>query len=103
MMKYRTDAQLAEILGDDNRWYCSQYYRREINDPETLARYFCRHGGAINFALRWCEAMSETNRYYCGQHYRRQITDERTLWEYYMSQLAAASDDGGDQRELSVA
>ena len=42
--------QLREALGPVNKWYCSQHYRREVTDPETLLRYYISHGGAAQFA-----------------------------------------------------
>ncbi len=42
--------QLEEAMGSDNRWYCSNHYGKEITDPETLLRYYIKHGGAENFA-----------------------------------------------------
>ncbi|HEX3357028.1 MAG TPA: hypothetical protein VHS31_08665 [Tepidisphaeraceae bacterium] len=42
--------QLEEALGDVNRWYCSRYYNKEVTDPETLLRYYIKHGGAEHFA-----------------------------------------------------
>jgi hypothetical protein len=43
-------AQMQEAFGPVNRWYCSQHYGYEINDPETLLAYYIKHGGASNFA-----------------------------------------------------
>ncbi len=45
--------QMQEALSPTNRWYCSQYYHREITDPEVLFRYYIQHGGAIDFAQRY--------------------------------------------------
>jgi hypothetical protein len=84
-MKYRALAQLAEILGNDNRWFCSQHYKRPITDERTLCRYFCDQGGAADFAQRWDEAMGPQNRWFCSERYGRQVTDERILWVYYMA------------------
>jgi len=83
--KYRIEAQIAEILGDDNRWFCSQHHDREVTDPETLALYFCRQGGAGDFARRWNDAMGRDNRWFCSEMYNQPITDEQILWEYYMA------------------
>jgi len=44
-------AQMREALGPVNKWYCSQYFGREITDPETLLRYYIKNGGARHFAL----------------------------------------------------
>lgn len=45
--------QILESLSSENRWYCSEYYQREISDPEILFRYYIQHGGAENFAIRY--------------------------------------------------
>jgi hypothetical protein len=44
--------QLEEALGPVNRWYCSQHYRREVTEPNTLLEYYIKHGGAEQFARR---------------------------------------------------
>ena len=44
--------QIDEALGPVNRWYCSEYFRREITDPNKLIEYYIRHGGAVDFAKR---------------------------------------------------
>jgi hypothetical protein len=36
MMSFRLKIQLAEALGDDNRWFCSEFYGRDISDDQTL-------------------------------------------------------------------
>jgi hypothetical protein len=82
-MQCRTRAQLAEILGSLNRWYCSQEHGRKVDDPELLVRYYVSKGGAEDFARRFDEAMSPLNRWYCSQFYRRDIRDPETLWNYY--------------------
>jgi hypothetical protein len=41
--------QQQEALGPVNKWYCSQYYGYEINDPEKLLSYYIKHGGASHF------------------------------------------------------
>ena len=43
------ERQLHEALGPVNKWYCSQHYGYEINDPETLLCYYIKHGGASHF------------------------------------------------------
>jgi hypothetical protein len=43
------DQQRREALGPVNKWYCSQYHGYEINDPETLIKYYIKHGGATHF------------------------------------------------------
>src|SRR4051812_7487811 len=85
--KCRIEAQIAEILGPVNRWFCSQSYKREITDRETLARYFCKNGGAKDFGRRWNEAMGRDNRWFCSELYGQPITDEQVLWEYYMAHV----------------
>ena len=79
----RQRIQRAEVLGCDNRWYCSRCTGRPVHDEETLWRHFCKNGGAYDFAHRWNHAMSEKNRYYCSQHFGYRIEDEETLWDYY--------------------
>ncbi len=41
--------QMQEALGSVNKWYCSQYYGYEVNDPETLLAYYIKHGGAVHY------------------------------------------------------
>ena len=84
MKDFRVRLQLAEALGPVNRWYCSMYYDRMIDDPELLLRYFIKSGGARNFALRFEEAMSPLNRYFCSERLGREISDPKTLWDHYM-------------------
>jgi hypothetical protein len=43
------EQQKQEALGPVNKWYCSQHYGFEINDPETLLAYYIKHGGAWHF------------------------------------------------------
>jgi len=43
------DEQKREALGPVNRWYCSQHYGYEVNDPETLLAYYIKHGGAYHY------------------------------------------------------
>ena len=82
-MHVRVRLQQAEVLGPANRWYCSQWHGRPIDDPELLWRYFVRSGGAVDFARRWNEAMSAANRWFCSEFYRRPIVEEEILWSYY--------------------
>ena len=44
--------QLAEALGPENRWFCSEFHGREITDPDVLLSYYIKHGGAEGFAKR---------------------------------------------------
>ena len=44
--------QLAEALDPVNRWYCSQFYGREITNVDVLLEYYIKHGGAESFAQR---------------------------------------------------
>jgi hypothetical protein len=96
MMSFRARMQLAEALGPDNRYFCSQFYGREIKDPETLIGYFIDQGGAADFAERFDEAMGELNRWYCSEHHCKPITDPPTLWKYYMSRHPTAVRRDGD-------
>jgi hypothetical protein len=44
--------QVEEALGPVNRWYCSEFYHREITEPNTLMEYYIKHGGAEHFSRR---------------------------------------------------
>ena len=83
-MCFRIRKQLAEVVGPENRLYCSQAYGYRIDDPETLLIYFIRSGGAADFALRFEQAMGPMNRWYCSEFYGRDIQDPEILWDYYM-------------------
>lgn len=83
-MNFRFKAQIAEVLGHVNRWYCSNFYCTCVDDPDKLAEYFVRTGGAEDFARRYREAMGEVNRWYCSQFHRHDVRDEQMLWEYYL-------------------
>ena len=41
--------QIEAALGPENRWYCSEFFGREITDPDLLLEYFIKHGGADFF------------------------------------------------------
>lgn len=43
------DNQLKEAFSDLNKYYCSQYYGKEIKDKEILLRYYIKHGGARDY------------------------------------------------------
>lgn len=45
-------SQIEAAMSADNRWHASRHYGREISDPETLLRYFIKHGGAESFGKR---------------------------------------------------
>jgi hypothetical protein len=83
MVSVRLALQLAEALGPVNRWYCSEWYRRPVSDPETLLRYFISRGGAADFARRFNDAMGPVNRWYCSNANRCRVDDPLTLWNYY--------------------
>lgn len=85
MKCFRTRAQLTEVFGPVNRWYCSQAHGRPVNDDEALLVYFIRSGGALDFANRYDQAMSPVNRWYCSEFHRRDVRDPETLWGYYMA------------------
>ncbi|MGA3066794.1 MAG: hypothetical protein ABSF29_08110 [Tepidisphaeraceae bacterium] len=107
---FRLRLQLDEALGSINRWFCSEYYGREIDDHELLVEYYVKSGGACDFARRFNEAMGKENRWYCSQFYRRDIRNPEILWDYYMNHAPAGAV-GRDRRsepktvesELSVA
>jgi len=84
-MDFRVWLQLAEALGPVNRWFCSEAYGKEIDDPDVLLTYFIKSGGAANFSGRYGRAMGTLNRWYCSEFYRRDIRDPQILWEYYMN------------------
>jgi len=48
----RIRQQLAEALGPDNKWFCSQKSGHEVTDPETLVKHYIKNGGAEDFARR---------------------------------------------------
>ena len=102
MLTYRTTAQVLEILGDDNRWFCSKFYSRPVTEPDTLARYFCENGGAADFAARWDEAMGATNRWFCSERHGYEVNDEQILWEYYTEQQLIISGQAGSKRARSA-
>ena len=87
-MKFRIEMQLAEARGQVNRWFCSQFYQRPVDDDDTLLVYFIRSGGAADFAFRFAQAMGRENRWYCSEFYGRDIRDEEILWDYYMTYRA---------------
>ena len=84
MKCFRTRAQLAEVFGPVNRWYCSQAHGRPVQEEETLLVYFIKRGGARDFALRYDEAMSPLNRWYCSEFHGRDVREPEALWTYYM-------------------
>ncbi len=42
MMAFRARMQVAEALGADNRWFCSQSCGRGIDDPDALVQIILR-------------------------------------------------------------
>jgi hypothetical protein len=83
-MNLRVRLQLAEAFGPINRWFCSEFYGRNIDNPDLLLIYYIRSGGAEDFERRFDEAMGKTNRWYCSEYYRRDVCDAEVLWDYYM-------------------
>jgi hypothetical protein len=81
----RVECQLEEAYGELNRYYCSLFYKRCVQDDDVLLKHFIRFGGAKGFAERWMLAMSPDNRWYCSEWYGQEITDERILYQYYMA------------------
>jgi hypothetical protein len=98
-MHVRVRLQLAEALGPDNRWYCSQAHGRPVDDPELLLRHFVRSGGAADFARRFTEALSHSNRWFCSEFYGREIHDEEVLWSYYVRSTRLAGDQAWGRRD----
>ncbi len=43
------EQQKREALGPVNKWFCSQYYGYEVNDPDRLLAYYIKHGGAMHY------------------------------------------------------
>jgi hypothetical protein len=82
---FRFRKQIEEALGPDNRWFCSEFHGRHVDDPEILLEYFVRQGGAADFARRFAEAMGDKNRWFCSEFYRTEITDPQILWNYYIT------------------
>jgi hypothetical protein len=108
-MHLRIRLQLNEAFGPLNRWFCSEAYGREIDDPELLLIYYIKSGGAEDFARRYDRAMGPLNRWYCSEFYRREIRDPEILWEYYVNYAPARAvrnsrRENADERcELSIA
>ena len=48
-LKDHLKRQIEAALGPENRWYCSEFYGREITDADVLLEYFIKHGGAEHF------------------------------------------------------
>jgi len=48
-LKEHLQRQIEAAFGPENRWYCSEFYGREITDPDVLLEYFIKHGGADFF------------------------------------------------------
>jgi hypothetical protein len=88
-MHFRVRMQLAEAFGPVNRWYCSQAYGRQIDDPNLLLIHFIASGGAEDFADRFDEAMGEENRWYCSQFHGYDVRDPEILWNYYLDHCPA--------------
>jgi len=88
-MKFRVEMQLAEAFGPDNRWYCSQFHGRPIDDQNLLLIYFIHHGGAEDFDRRFAAAMGDENRWFCSEFYGREIQDAEVLWGYYTEHAAS--------------
>ena len=84
-MDFRVRLQVAEAFGPTNRWFCSEAFGREIDDPELLLIYYIRSGGAADFAIRFDQAMDLLNRWYCSEFHCRDIRDPQILWDYYIN------------------
>jgi hypothetical protein len=84
-MDFRVRLQLAEAFGPVNRWDCSEFHGREVDEAELLLTHYIKSGGADDFARRYDQAMGAMNRWYCSEYYRREISDPQILWGYYMS------------------
>ena len=42
--------QVHEACSPENKWFCSQHYGYEVNDPKVLLEYYIKHGGTQQFA-----------------------------------------------------
>jgi len=102
-MKFRVRLQLAEAFGPINRWFCSEFYGRRIDDPELLVIYYIQSGGAADFAERYDEAMGKLNRWYCSEFYGRDIGDPQILWDYYVNHAPARAPGKNPPREPHLA
>lgn len=83
-MNWRMLLQVAEAMGPDNRWLCSECQRKNVEDQEALFRHYVKNGGAKDFADRFNEAIGDMNKWYCSEFYGRDIQDKVILWDYYM-------------------
>jgi hypothetical protein len=83
-MNDRVRIQLAEAMGQVNRWFCSKAHGRAVEEPELLLTYFIKSGGARDFARRYAEAMGGINRWYCSEFYGREVGEPEVLWDYYV-------------------
>jgi hypothetical protein len=102
-MDLRFRLQLAEAFGPINRWFCSEAYGREIDDPELLIIHYIKSGGAADFAERFDEAMGRLNRWYCSEFHGREISDPQILWDYYVSHVPArACEPENSEVELDI-
>ena len=85
LCKFRLRMQWVEVLGADNRWFCSQNSRRHVTDHNELWIHFIRSGGAADFCRRFEEAIGPVNRWYCSQFHRRDVREPEMLWHYYIA------------------
>ncbi len=44
--------QIDEALGDNNRYFASRFYKKEITDESELVIYYITHGGAAAYRKR---------------------------------------------------
>jgi hypothetical protein len=108
--RIRLQLELAEAFGPTNRWFCSEAYGRQIDDPELLLIYYIKSGGAEDFDERYNQAMGLENRWYCSEFYCRDIRDPEILWDYYTNHANARGvakdsryEPDGHLAELSIA
>src|SRR5689334_3197800 len=102
-MDFRTRKQMSEALGPDNRYFCSKYFRRQVDDPEQLWRYFIASGGAADFARRFDHAMSDLNRWYASEFHGRCVCEPELLWNYFMKFGMRGPDDDDGRPPLHLA
>lgn len=66
-LKQWNQMQMAEALGDVNRYFFWQKYGRSGNDEE-LMRYYCQCGGASGFAKRNAKLRDEEKKPPCRKY-----------------------------------
>jgi hypothetical protein len=60
-LKEHNQRQIDAALAPENRWYCSEFYGREITDGDVLLEYFIKHGGAECFGKPRCSCSAKSS------------------------------------------